>query len=205
MASGPATRTSSRICHDSTLACAGRAAHGLGRLPSRASCRRRRRDGWSSPPLTPAGLRGKVVLAGFWTYTCINWLRQLPYLRAWAGKYAGHGLVVIGVHTPSSPSSTSRQRPPRGAGEADRLPGRDRQRLRGLDRLRQPLLACPLPRRRARPHPAPPLGEGQYQQSEMVLQQLLAQAGSAGAGDELVAPDARGAEAPADRAALRSP
>jgi hypothetical protein len=41
-----------------------------------------------------------VVLAGFWTYTCINWLRQLPYLRAWAGKYAGHGLVVIGLHTP---------------------------------------------------------------------------------------------------------
>ena len=41
-----------------------------------------------------------MVLAGFWTYTCINWLRQLPYLRAWAGKYAGHGLVVIGVHTP---------------------------------------------------------------------------------------------------------
>ena len=59
----------------------------------------------NSPPLTPTGLRGKVVLAGFWTYTCINWLRQLPYLRAWAGKYTGHGLVVIGVHTPSSGSS----------------------------------------------------------------------------------------------------
>jgi len=57
--------------------------------------------GWlNSPPLTPAGLRGKVVLAGFWTYTCINWLRQLPYLRDWAGKYSGLGLVVIGVHTP---------------------------------------------------------------------------------------------------------
>jgi thiol-disulfide isomerase/thioredoxin len=57
--------------------------------------------GWlNSPPLTPAGLRGKVILTGFWTYTCINWLRQLPYLRAWAGKYSGHGLVVIGVHTP---------------------------------------------------------------------------------------------------------
>jgi hypothetical protein len=54
--------------------------------------------GWlNSPPLTPADLRGTVVLAGFWTYTCINWLRQLPYLRAWAGKYSGHGLVVIGV------------------------------------------------------------------------------------------------------------
>ena len=59
------------------------------------------------PPLTPAGLRGKVVLASFWTYTCINWLRQLPYLRAWAGKYSGDGLVVIGVHTPSSGSSTT--------------------------------------------------------------------------------------------------
>ena len=57
--------------------------------------------GWLySPPLTPAGLRGKVVIAGLWTYTCINWLRQLPYLRAWAEKYSAHGLVVIGVHTP---------------------------------------------------------------------------------------------------------
>jgi thiol-disulfide isomerase/thioredoxin len=57
--------------------------------------------GWlNSPPLTPSGLRGKVVLTSFWTYTCINWLRQLPYLRAWADKYSGHGLVVIGVHTP---------------------------------------------------------------------------------------------------------
>src|SRR6202042_541 len=57
--------------------------------------------GWlNSPPLTPAGLGGKVVLASFWTYTCINWLRQLPYLRAWAGKYSGQGLVMIGVHTP---------------------------------------------------------------------------------------------------------
>src|SRR5271167_2022949 len=57
--------------------------------------------GWlNSPPLTPEGLRGKVVLASFWTYTCVNWLRQLPYLRAWAEKYSAHGLVVIGVHTP---------------------------------------------------------------------------------------------------------
>jgi thiol-disulfide isomerase/thioredoxin len=57
--------------------------------------------GWlNAPPLTVAGLRGEVVLVGFWTYTCINWLRQLPYLRAWAAKYSGHGLVVVGVHTP---------------------------------------------------------------------------------------------------------
>jgi thiol-disulfide isomerase/thioredoxin len=54
----------------------------------------------NSPPLTPSDLRGKVVLVGFWTYTCVNWLRQLPYVRAWAGKYADHGLAVVGVHTP---------------------------------------------------------------------------------------------------------
>ena len=54
----------------------------------------------NSQPLTPAGLRGKVVLVDFWTYTCINWLRTLPYVRAWAEKYKDQGLVVIGVHTP---------------------------------------------------------------------------------------------------------
>src|SRR5689334_20750418 len=67
-----------------------------GELPSFAGA-----TGWlNSQPLTPAGLRGKVVLVNFWTYTCINWLRQLPYVRAWARKYSGLGLVVIGVHTP---------------------------------------------------------------------------------------------------------
>ena len=53
----------------------------------------------NSPRLTPASLEGKVVLVQFWTYTCINWLRTLPYVRAWAQKY-GQELVVIGVHTP---------------------------------------------------------------------------------------------------------
>jgi cytochrome c biogenesis protein CcdA/thiol-disulfide isomerase/thioredoxin len=54
----------------------------------------------NSAPLTPEGLRGKVVLVDFWTYSCINCLRTLPYIRAWAQKYRDHGLVVIGVHTP---------------------------------------------------------------------------------------------------------
>jgi thiol-disulfide isomerase/thioredoxin len=57
--------------------------------------------GWlNSEPLTPAGLRGDVVLVNFWTLTCINWLRQAPYVRAWSRAYRGDGLVVIGVHTP---------------------------------------------------------------------------------------------------------
>src|SRR4026209_776980 len=54
----------------------------------------------NSPPLTAADLQGKVVLVDFWTYTCINWLRTLPYVRAWAEQYKDQGLVVIGVHTP---------------------------------------------------------------------------------------------------------
>ena len=67
-----------------------------GSMPSLAGA-----TGWlNSPPLTPAGLRGSVVLVEFWTYTCINWLRALPYLRAWAERYQDRGLVVIGVHTP---------------------------------------------------------------------------------------------------------
>src|SRR5258708_35313047 len=54
----------------------------------------------NSQPLTAAGLRGKVVLIDFWTYSCINWLRSLPYVRAWAEKYKNQGLVVICVHAP---------------------------------------------------------------------------------------------------------
>jgi thiol-disulfide isomerase/thioredoxin len=57
--------------------------------------------GWlNSEPLTPTGLRGRVVLVNFWTLTCINWLRQAPYVRAWSQAYRDDGLVVIGVHTP---------------------------------------------------------------------------------------------------------
>jgi thiol-disulfide isomerase/thioredoxin len=60
--------------------------------------------GWlNSPPLTPEALRGQVVLVDFWTYTCINWLRTLAYVRAWFERYRDHGLVVIGVHTPEFP------------------------------------------------------------------------------------------------------
>src|SRR5215203_1970599 len=67
-----------------------------GELPSLGGA-----TGWlNSQPLSAASLRGKVVLAQFWTYTCINWLRTLPYVRAWAEKYEGRGLAVVGVHTP---------------------------------------------------------------------------------------------------------
>ncbi len=83
----------------SMTAAAGGAAAALpveGNLPSLAGAIQ-----WlNSPPLTPQALRGKVVLVDFWTYSCINCLRTIPYVRAWAQKYRDHGLVVIGVHTP---------------------------------------------------------------------------------------------------------
>ena len=128
-----------------------------GSLPSLAGA-----TGWlNSPPLTRAGLRGSVVLVDFWTYTCINWLRTLPYLRAWADKYRDHGLVVLGVHTPEFDFEHDLgQRPPRRQGPGGRLPGRGRQRLRHLDRLRQPLLAGAVLRRRPRADPPPSVRRG---------------------------------------------
>src|SRR6058998_1425227 len=60
--------------------------------------------GWlNSEPLTTSALRGTPVLVQFWTFTCINWLRTLPYVRSWHEKYRDQGLVVIGVHTPEFP------------------------------------------------------------------------------------------------------
>ena len=54
----------------------------------------------NSPPLTAEALRGKVVLVDFWEYTCVNWIRTAPYIKAWNRDYAPLGLVVIGVHAP---------------------------------------------------------------------------------------------------------
>jgi len=54
----------------------------------------------NSAPLSASDLRDKVVLVNFWTYSCINWIRSLPYVRAWHEAYHDHGLVVVGVHTP---------------------------------------------------------------------------------------------------------
>ena len=78
----------------------------------------------SSPPLTPEQLKGKVVLVDFWTYSCINCLRSIPYVRAWADKYKDQGLVVIGVH---APELEYRQRQAGGGQAQHRLSGRGRQ------------------------------------------------------------------------------
>ena len=65
-------------------------------------------EGWlNSQPLTMEGLRGKVVLVDFWTYSCINCINTLPYIKQWHEKYKDQGLVVVGVHTPEFPFEKS--------------------------------------------------------------------------------------------------
>ncbi len=163
--------------------------------------------GWlNSPPLTPASLRGNVVVVNFCTYTCINWLRQLPYVRAWAGKYAGHGLVVIGVHTPEFDFEHDAGNVRRAVQEMHvGYPvaiDNEYEIWRAFDNHYWPALYFADAQGRIRHHY---FGEGEYQQSEMIIQQLLSEAGAGDTSREPVSPDARGIEVAADWASLRSP
>jgi thiol-disulfide isomerase/thioredoxin len=163
--------------------------------------------GWlNSPPLTVADLRGNVVLVNFWTYTCINWLRQLPYLRAWHEKYSGQGLVIVGVHTPEFGFESNVDNVSRAVREMtiDYPVALDSNYAvwRAFGNHYWPALYFGDAEGRIRHHH---FGEGEYEQSEMILQQLLVEAGSTDAGHELVSVDAHGAEVAADWADLRSP
>jgi thiol-disulfide isomerase/thioredoxin len=171
-----------------------------GQLPSLAGA-----TGWlNSPPLTAAGLRGRVVLANFWTYTCINWLRTLPYLRAWAGKY--QGLVVIGVHTPEFDVEHDLDNVRRAATDLRvDFPvaiDNDYAIWTAFDNHYWPAFYFVDGQGQIRHHR---FGEGDYAMSEMVLQQLLAEAGSGGTDQDLVSVDDDGVEAAADWDSLWSP
>jgi len=150
----------------------------------------------NSPALTPDALRGKVVLLDFWTYSCINCLRTLPYVRAWATKYRPYGLVVIGVHTPEFDFERRPQNVQRATRDlavdfpvvldSDRSvwkasgvygwPTIDLIDARGMRRHRQE-------------------GEGGYVQAERVIQQLLREAGRTDVPTDLVAPVGAGTQA----------
>lgn len=159
----------------------------------------------SSPPLTAARLRGKVVLIDFWTYTCINWLRTLPYVRAWAEKYRDQGLVVIGVHTPEFPFEKNLENVRRAAKDM-RVDypiaiDNDYAIWRAFQNDYWPALYLVDVQGRIRYHH---FGEGEYEQSERSIQRLLAEAGIGGIGRELVSVHARGVEAAADWGSLES-
>jgi thiol-disulfide isomerase/thioredoxin len=173
-----------------------------GEFPSLAGA-----SGWlNSPSLTGAELRGKVVLVDIWTYTCINWLRTLPYVRAWAEKYRSQGLVVIGVHSPEFEFEKNADNV-RQAAKDMRIDypiaiDSDHAIWRAFNNEYWPALYLIDAQGRIRHHK---FGEGDYDRSERVIQQLLAEAGASGVSGELVSVDARGAEVAADWKSLKSP
>jgi thiol-disulfide isomerase/thioredoxin len=154
--------------------------------------------GWlNSAPLNGKKLRGKVVLVNFWTYSCINSLRELPYMKAWAAKYKDAGLIVLGVHAPEF--------------GFEKDPANVKTSVSGLN------IGYPVPidsnhsiwssfrneywpadyfidgNGRIRYHH---FGEGEYERSERVIQKLLREAGATGFDDNLVRISAEGPEAP---------
>jgi thiol-disulfide isomerase/thioredoxin len=178
----------------------GRRSEG-GRMPSLDGA-----TGWlNSPPLTTQELRGRVVAVDFWTYTCINWLRTAPFVRAWAEAYRDAGLVVLGVHTPEF----------RFERDVDnvRRAIQDRQITypvavdsdygiwTAFANMYWPALYLVDAEGHIRYHH---FGEGAYEESEQVIRQLLAEAGTGDPLPEPVTVEARGIEAAADWADLRS-
>jgi thiol-disulfide isomerase/thioredoxin len=160
----------------------------------------------NSDPLTPEALRGRVVLVDFWTYTCVNWLRTLPYVRAWNEKYADAGLTIVGVHTPEFGFERN----------LDNI--RERSRDFGVDypiavdsdyrvwtafaNHYWPAAYLADKDGRIRFHH---FGEGEYAMTEMVIQQLLRDAGAEAIDEELVMVEPERLEVAADWRALRSP
>jgi thiol-disulfide isomerase/thioredoxin len=160
----------------------------------------------NSEPLTPPGLAGRVVLVDFWTYTCVNWLRTFPFVRAWDAKYRNQGLVVIGVHTPEFGFER----------DIDNVAAHTREFgveypvaidsdygvWRAFDNHFWPALYIADGQGRIRFHH---FGEGEYAMTEMVIQQLLLDAGAGRIDQDLVTVEARGLEVAADWGSLRSP
>lgn len=170
-------------------------------LPSLASA-----TGWlNTPPLKRDDLRGKVVLVQFWTYTCINWLRTEPYIRAWAEKYKDRGLVVIGVHTPEfefekNVDNIRREAKSMGINYPIAIDS-DYGIWRAFNNQYWPALYFIDAKGKIRHHQ---FGEGDYERSERIIQQLLTEGGNGEIGRDLVSVNGHGAEATPDWDNLRS-
>jgi hypothetical protein len=175
------------------------------RVPRELGAISRATEWLNSPRLTSASLLGKVVLVDFCTYTCINWLRQLPYVRAWAQKYRDT-LLVIGVHTPEFAFEQNVENVRRAVRqmriEYPVVIDNDYAIWRAFNNQYWPALYFIDARGRIRQRH---FGEGEYERSERNIQQLLADAGVTGARDGVVSVAADGIETAADWDNLRSP
>src|SRR5437667_1971508 len=183
------------------MACAALTERDEGVLPSLSGAT----EWLNSPPLTPAGLRGKLVLVDFWTYTCVNWLRTLPYVRAWADKYRDQGLVVIGAHTPEFPFEKDIDNVQWAAKEMDvRYPiavDSNYGVWHAFDNNYWPAVYIADVDGRIRFHH---FGEGNYDGIEKAIQRLLSESGKK-TDNQLVKVNPRGLEVAADYGTLRSP
>jgi cytochrome c biogenesis protein CcdA/thiol-disulfide isomerase/thioredoxin len=163
--------------------------------------------GWlNSPPLSKKSLRGKVVLIDFWTYSCINCLRALPYVEGWAAKYKDAGLVVIGVHTPEFAFEKERTNVEKALRELKvTYPvalDNDYKIWRAFNNQYWPAHYFIDGKGRIRYHH---FGEGGYAESELVIRELLKQNGAQLVSTGTLAVSGAGAEAAADNADLGSP
>jgi cytochrome c biogenesis protein CcdA/thiol-disulfide isomerase/thioredoxin len=159
----------------------------------------------NSPPLTRDSLRGKVVLIDFWTYSCINCLRALPYVEAWAAKYKDAGLVVIGVHTPEFAFEKERANVEKAVRDLKiTYPvaiDSDYKIWRAFNNQYWPAHYFIDGKGRIRYHH---FGEGQYDESERVIQELLKEDGATALSAGAINISASGAEAAPDSADVRS-
>lgn len=167
----------------------------------------KRATGWlNSKPINESDLAGKVVLVNFCTYSCINWLRTLPYVRAWASKYKEQGLVLIGVHTPEFTFEENIENVHRAIQRSGiHYPlaiDNDRAIWNAFDNQYWPALYLVDASGKMRHHQ---FGEGGYEAMERAIQQCLSEAGKLNVSHELVAPEGQGEEMEADWDNLRSP
>jgi cytochrome c biogenesis protein CcdA/thiol-disulfide isomerase/thioredoxin len=160
----------------------------------------------NSPPLTPELLKGKVALVDFWTYSCINCLRSIPYVRAWADKYKDQGLVVIGVHAPEFAFEKNignvKQAVAKLKIDYPVAVDNDYAIWRAFNNEYWPADYFIDAKGQIRHHF---FGEGDYAESEKVIQQLLAEAGRGNLPVDMVSVSATGAEAASDVADVKSP
>jgi thiol-disulfide isomerase/thioredoxin len=164
-------------------------------------------SGWlNTAPLAAASLRGHPVLVEFWTFTCINWIRTLPYVRSWSERYRKDGLIVVGVHTPEFRVEHDRENVQRAVAAMgiDYPVAIDNNYAiwAAFGNQYWPALYFADAEGQIRHHH---FGEGEYDRSEIVIQLLLAAAGTGAVTRDLAPVGALGIEAPADWENLRSP